>query len=361
MRILISTPLYPPEIGGPATDAAALAEQLKKEGVEVVVHPFSAVRKYPRGIRHVLYTWGLFKMSRGASCIVSFDTVSVGLPALITSHLRGIPSIVRVPGDYAWEQGTQRYGVRDSMAEFQTKTYGTRVELLRGVQKLVVTKARLVVAPSDYFADVIAGWGVHKKRLKRIYLGLPANEQVEMPKEEKEAKILFSMGRFVPWKGFPMLIQLLSRMPGWRLVIAGDGPDAIRLEQYAAELKVDDRVTFLGAIPRAQVLGWLRHADAFVYNTHWESFSFQVLEALAAGVPVITTRVGSLPELVTDGVEGVLCEPNDIDAFQQALESIEADASMWQGRSSRAKEKAQRFTIDASAKEFAAEIKSLCT
>jgi glycosyltransferase involved in cell wall biosynthesis len=296
-----------------------------------------------------------------ASCIVTFDTVSVGLPALLAARLRGIPLVARVPGDYAWEQGTQRYGVGDSMADFQIKKYGVRVELLRFVQRTVVQGARLVIAPSDYFAAVVRGWGVSHSALRRIYLGLPSTASVIMPSDAPDGRILFSMGRFVPWKGFPLLLKLLVALPSWHLVLAGDGPERKRLERMADEYGVQDRVTFLGTTGNAEVLGWLRRADAFVYNTQWESFSFQVLEALASGIPVITTRVGSLPELVEDGVEGVLCEPDDLQAFIQAVESITTERAQWENRRTAAMRKSQQFTIHASATQFVKELKNICT
>lgn len=360
MRIVLATPLFPPDIGGPATDAAAVSLSLTHAGMESVICTFGTVRDLPRIVRHVWYARALFRSSRGASGIVAFDTVSVGVPAMIIARLRRIPLIVRVPGDYAWEQGVQRFGVTDTLDVFQTKKYVLPVEVLRATQRLVVRSATLVLSPSDYFASVIREWGVREERVKRIYLGVPDDRgHASIP--EITGKVFFSLGRLVPWKGFPLLLELLVRLPEWQLVLAGDGPDRIALQEKAHMLGVSNRVQFLGSISHEEVMSWFARADAFVYNTAWESFSFQVLEALMQGVPIITTRVGSLPELIEDGVEGVLCSYNDIEAFVRAIKSIESEPDVWNKRREAARRKAAMFSLSESANKTVETIRMVCT
>lgn len=359
MRLLIATPLYPPDIGGPSTDSAAVVESLRADGHEVEVVCFGAVRHLARGVRHYRYLRLLWKAARGTSAIVSFDTVSVGVPSALVARLRGVPFVVRVPGDYAWEQSTQRFGVTDPIEVFQHRRYGLRVELLRFAQRFVVQSAVLVLAPSDYFKGIMSMWGIRPERLERIYLGLPdENDAAKLP--PVEGKVMFSLGRFVPWKGFPMLIDLLADLPDWQLVIAGNGPEYERVKAYAEQRGVASRTHLPGSIPRPELLGWFKRADAFVLNTGQENFSFQVLEAMLAGAPIITTRVGSLPELITDGVEGVLCTPNDLPAFRAAIDSLETEPDVWRVRRAAAKQKSAQFSIEASARACAAAITRLC-
>lgn len=87
-------------------------------------------------------------------------------------------------------------------------------------------------------------------------------------------------------------------------------------------------------------------ADAFVLNTKFESFSFQIVEAMAAGVPIITTNVGSLPELIESRREGILLEPDDLDGFNESIKSVVADKTLWHDRVQQAKQKAQQFSIE---------------
>src|SRR5487761_2311315 len=102
MRIVIATPLYPPDSGGPATDTALLEKHLPAHGIDVDVYSFGRVRHLPRGIRHLRYAYGLWKCARTAEAIVAMDTFSVCLPAALVARVAGKRFIVRVPGDFAW-------------------------------------------------------------------------------------------------------------------------------------------------------------------------------------------------------------------------------------------------------------------
>ncbi|NOY35824.1 MAG: glycosyltransferase family 4 protein, partial [bacterium] len=108
MRILICTGIYPPDIGGPATYSKLLFDELSKRGVEVEVLSFGDVRRLPKIIRHLVYFLKTLKRARGADIVFAQDPVSVGLPAAIAAKILQKRFILKVVGDYAWEQYNQR-------------------------------------------------------------------------------------------------------------------------------------------------------------------------------------------------------------------------------------------------------------
>lgn len=346
MKLVLATPLYPPEAGGPATYAKILEEELPKHGIEVVTVKFGEVRHLPPLIRHVAYFFAVLKETKGAKVILVQDTVSAGLPSTLASIVSGVPLIVRVPGDYAWEQSTQRYGVTDSIDEFQHKKYGSKVETLRNIQRFVVSHAKKVIVPSKYFGQIVEGWGVCKENVVVIYHGVVPLlfDPVSVSKNEKLLAI--SVGRLVPWKGFAEIVRAFESLPNWHLVIIGDGPEKERLQRVIQEKQLSERVILLGGVSRPTVLSWCKVADAFVLNTAFESFSFQVAEAMALGTPVIATSVGSLPELIESGKEGVLLTLNDVYGFQKALEEVDTKKEIWNSRVRSAREKIQGFSKD---------------
>ncbi|MDQ5893447.1 MAG: hypothetical protein QG640_459, partial [Patescibacteria group bacterium] len=138
MKILISTGIYPPDIGGPATYSKLLFDELPKYGHEVSILSFGEVRHLPKVVRHLSYLFKLLNRAKSVDLIFAQDTVSVGLPALIASRILKKKFFVRVPGDYAWEQSVQRFGVKESIDDFQNKKYGLKVEFLRKLQKITV-------------------------------------------------------------------------------------------------------------------------------------------------------------------------------------------------------------------------------
>src|SRR4051812_7117496 len=105
MRLLIATPLYPPELGGPATYAKALEDGLPAHGNQVTLVKFGTVRHLGKGVRHLAFFWHIFTALKHADMVLALDPVSVGLPALLAARLRRKPFLVKVVGDYAWEQG----------------------------------------------------------------------------------------------------------------------------------------------------------------------------------------------------------------------------------------------------------------
>lgn len=345
-KILIATGLYPPEIGGPATYTVLMERELSQRNFNVSVLPFGSVRRYPKVIRHFSYFLECVFQSIGKDLIFSQDPVSVGLPALLAARLLGKKFVIRVAGDYAWEQASQRFGISDGIDEFQTKKYGWQTELLRKVQKWVVGKADAVVTPSKYFQKLVSGWISDPQKVRVIYNGIPIENSKQIQNSDsKISKIIFSAGRLVPWKGFDSLIEIMKELPGWKLIIAGDGPEKQNLESRILNLELQNRVQLTGSIPREKLLEYLHGADIFVLNTSFESFSFQVVEAMAAGIPVVTTNIGNLQEIIKDKREGILVAPNDKDAILSAINKISSDEKFRNQIIANAQEKAEEFSI----------------
>jgi glycosyltransferase involved in cell wall biosynthesis len=349
MKMLLATGLFPPEIGGPATYAQLLVERLPALGIDVEVLPFSSVRRLPRLVRHFAYVVAVLRRARVADLVFVQDAVSTGLPVLIACTLLGKKYVLRVPGDYAWEQGVQRFSIHDTLEVFQTKRYGIRVEVLRNLQQFVARRAARVIVSSSYFSGIVRAWGMPEDRLV-VMPNAVTTAMPRMPLTAPAGNIVITGGRFVPGKGFSELIDVITTLEGWHLVLAGDGPLREELESYAQ--KISNRVTFTGSISREEMEGWYRSATVFVLNSESETFSFQVLEAMAAGVPVISTDVGALPELVENGVEGVLVAPNDRAALKAAIESVVREPETWRARSAAGKQKAANFAPERMLEQF---------
>ncbi|GAP17881.1 glycosyltransferase [Levilinea saccharolytica] len=135
--------------------------------------------------------------------------------------------------------------------------------------------------------------------------------------------ILMSVGRFSPPKGQADLLQafaqLRERLPQAALVFVGDGETRAAVEAQAGQLGLSDDVRFLGA--RSDVPALLPLADVFVSPSHWEGLSVALLEALAAGLPIVATKVGDAPRVVSADV-GSLVSPKDPTALANALHTL---------------------------------------
>jgi glycosyltransferase involved in cell wall biosynthesis len=142
--------------------------------------------------------------------------------------------------------------------------------------------------------------------------------------------ILVSAGSVVEGKGFQHLIAGLALLPAElsvHLYIAGPGPYRDTLERVARETGVADRVTLLGRVAQERMPQWYRAADFFCFGSLREGCPNVVLESLACGTPVVSTRVGGVPDLVDEGRTGLLFEPGSPEAFARTL--AQATARPW--------------------------------
>lgn len=368
MRVLVATGLYPPEIGGPATYAALLESLLPARGATVAVLPFKEVRKYPTGIRHLVYAWRVFRRSRDVDIILALDPFSVGVPARIVAFLRRKKFVVKVVGDFAWEQARQRYDFTGTLEEFQKAEVDLVPTLMRFLERVVSRSAHHVIVPSKYLASIVALWGVPLERLSVIYNGVSVTDVGDRGTIRGvlhfSGKLIISVGRLVPWKGFETLISTFARLkkndPELTLFIVGSGPDLEKLERAAEAHQVAESVIFAGAVDHEALLRYLRAADVLVLNTSYEGFSHLILETMAVGTPIVTTMVGGNPEVIDDGVNGYLVTPNDGDALGKRITKLLSDTALYTRMRQEALKKVSTFTDERCVTETAALLKKLC-
>jgi glycosyltransferase involved in cell wall biosynthesis len=358
MKVLIATPLYPPDIGGPATYAKLLEEELPKRGIELALETFGSVRHLPKGFSHISYFIQLFRSSYGCDAILALDPVSVGLPALLAAKLRGKKLVVKIVGDYAWEQGRQRYGVKEELDEFVRRPdeeYRLPVRILRWAQWLVARYANKVMVPSEYLAGVVAEWGIARKNITVVYNAFSVEELLATKDEirrmqEISGPMLLSAGRFVPWKGFSTLIALMPTLrqtfPNLTLRIAGTGPDEEALKAAIEKNNAGEYARLLGSIPHRELTSLVRAADCFVLNTGYEGLSHQLLEVMATGTPIVTTAIGGNPELIENCVSGLLVPYDDTAKLSAAITRMLSDRIFADSCAAKAKERAAGFSVE---------------
>lgn len=341
MRVVVVSGIWPPDPGGPASHAPALADFLAERGhaVEVVTTADSepARRSYPvvwasrrSPLRHLRSTLLVRRAARRADVVYATSMIR---RAAIGSRLARRPLVVKLVSDEVFERATRGGRYVGTLDEFQREGGGMRTRFLRATRNAALRGARHVFCPSAYLRDVGLRWGLDPERLS--VLPNPAPEIPSMPsRDELRAELglsghaLVFAGRLGPQKALAVALQALVDVREVELTVAGDGPERSALERRAHELGLDGRVSFLGSVPREQVLRLFRAADASVLSSAWENFPHTVVEALAVGCPVIATAVGGVPEVVRDGENGLLVSPGDSGALAAALARFFADEAL---------------------------------
>lgn len=343
-KVLITTGIYPPDIGGPATYSSLLLKELGGYDYEIKVLTYGAKElavaetiyvvsnKWPKGLRHFIYFIKVLFLGWRADVILAADSsFGAAFISILAAKLIGKKIIVRVTGDYAWEQGQQRFGVKDLMDDFQNKKYGLLVELLRLCQKFFARAATAVIVPSFYLKKIVLKWGAKEEKIKVIYNSVDLADSSSTKEEARqklglEGKILVSIGRLVLWKGFLDLIEaaagLFKEIADLKLLIIGDGPERKRLEMKIEKLGLNNRIFLIGAMAKNKLFEYLKAADVFVLNTAYEGFSHQIIEAMSLGLPVVTTAIGGNPEVIKNGLNGFLVRHGDKEELKAVLKRV---------------------------------------
>ncbi len=347
MKVLIATGIFPPDIGGPATYTSLLVQELPKRGIVVdfvTYGPAGISRRIPKGLRHLVYFFALFKKGYNSDVIFAQDTVSAGFPAFLAAKILRKKFFIRVPGDYAWEQGVQRFGVQENIDDFQHRAYPGMVRWLRFIQKTVTQNADVVITPSHYFKKVVSNWVKNSDQITVIYNGIDFSQTL-IRSDAGFQKTLVSVGRLVPWKGFLALVQMMKDLSDWKLVIVGEGPDELELKEKVRTLGLESSVMFTGALTPVQLQKVFSESSVFVLNSTFESFSFVLVEAMRAGLIPIVARVGNLEEIVVDQKSGVFVAPNDIHAIKSFLKRAESDPDWYYRLCAEAQERSHLFSL----------------
>ena len=335
MRIVFLTGIWPPDVGGPATHGPDFARFLRDRGHDVHVVTMAdgepterpvpvqtVARGRPFVVRYPQVALAGLRLARTADVLYATATYAAAAAAAVGAHR---PLVAKLVSDPAYERAW-RYGFfRGSLEAFQ-QAGGPRSAALRQLRTTSLRRARRIVVPSRYLAEIAGGWGLDRARIE--VLVNPAPPPADVEPEPLEPGTFVFVGRLTHQKALPVLLEAIAAVEGARLELVGSGADRGALEATVAALGLGDRVRFVGALPRDQVLARLAGARAAVLSSAWENLPHAAVEALSVGTPVVSTAVGGVPEVVRDGENGLLVPPNDPAALAGALRAILHDDAL---------------------------------
>jgi len=343
VRVVVVSGIWPPDVGGPASHAPALADALVEAGhtVEVVTtadlapdtQPYPVhwvARDRPAPLRHLAVAREVRRAAQGADRVYATTMVR---RAALGAALGRRPLVVKLVADEAYERERRAGRFAGTLEEFQAERRGLRLRFLRATRTAALRRARCIVVPSAYLRQIAIGWGLDPSRIDVV--PNPAPELPEHPTRDEARATLgidgFALGvagRLTAQKALGDTLEALARVPDVALLVLGDGPERAKLERRAGELGLADRVRFLGAGTRDDVIALFRAVDAALLTSAWENLPHTLLEALATGTPVIATAVGGIPEVVRDGENGLLVPPRDIAAIASAIDRLVHDDAL---------------------------------
>jgi glycosyltransferase involved in cell wall biosynthesis len=197
--------------------------------------------------------------------------------------------------------------------------------LLRFFEERMLERSNRIIAVSDFTRrELLQYYKVKEAKIRVIHNGVkvdkfkPAADKLKAKTElgfNPEDKAILSVGRLYARKGLFTLIESMAlvkrKFKNAKFIIAGKGlsNEMRKLVSYATKLGVKDNIVFTGYFPDKKLPKLYQAADIFAFSTFYENLPFAVLEALSTGLPVVTTTVGGIPEMIDSGKNGFLVEP----------------------------------------------------
>lgn len=345
MRIAILVNLFPPKwLAGTEIATYYIAEHLAQCGHEVHVitsldeglpeetfekgfHIHRSPRIRTRYIGGLIFWIDIIRtLQKIKPDIVNAQSLYIAIPALVSKKILEIPYVV-------WGRGSDIY-IPDRFIKLISKSVIKNADSV-----LALTQEMKRVMQVIYDRDIaVVPNGID---LKAYMAGPPALEE-----ESHKKRILF-VGRLHPVKGVQYLLQAMMivhvEMPDAKLTLVGDGEEREYLENLTDSLGIRECVEFVGRIPHERIPDYMHRADVFVLPSLSESFGLVNLEAMACGLPVVATRVGGIPDIIENGVNGYLIDPMNHEQIAEAVLKLLQDEASRKELSDNNRKEAEKY------------------
>jgi glycosyltransferase involved in cell wall biosynthesis len=324
MKIAVLVQYFPPK-GQAGTEIATyfMAEQLARRGHTVHVITSSSgdlagemvekgfhIHRIPlnktRILGILLFWYAIIATVRKIGPdLVHAQSLASGIPALLSKKLLKIPYVV-------WGQGSDVYFPKGFLII-------TPEKIIRNADAAIALTGDMKRAMQD----------ICQRDIAVVPNGISIVDQLDTNDATAHGKHILYVGRLEPVKGVRYLISAMKRVhdtiPDARLIIIGEGTERAMLEALSARLGLQTCVQFGGEVPHEKVLSFMQQADVFVLPSLSEGFPMVIVEALACGLPVVASRVGGVPEIITNETNGYLVEAKDEGALADRIQVLLQD------------------------------------
>ncbi|MDY6781934.1 MAG: glycosyltransferase family 1 protein [Cyanobacteriota bacterium] len=360
MRIALFTETFLPKIDGIVTRLRHTVEHLQRNGDQVLVFcPDGGLKEYKGAKIHGLSAFPLpmypeLKVAlprptiRKALDRFQPDLIHVVNPAIL--GLAGVyySKVMEIPLVASYHTHLPQY--------LQHYGFGSLEGFLWELLKAVHNQAELNLCTSTAMVEELRSHGIERVDLWQRGVDTELFQpdlacgkmRFRLSKGHPESPLLLYVGRVSPEKEIEQIKPVLEAIPGARLAIVGNGPHRQALEQHFAGTPTH----FVGYLQGVELATAFASADAFVFPSRTETLGLVLLEAMAAGCPVVAARSGGIPDIVTDGVNGYLFDPtDDRGAIAATANLLSAEAERETLRAN-ARLEAERWSWDAATRQL---------
>ena len=305
---------------------AGLTDRSRMDGFDVY--------RVPRyGLRFFGFLFFWFKMfltiKKIKPDIIQVQGLHMAVPAVLAKKILGVPYVISGQGSDVYTS----WPFKKTISKRGLKNTDTLIALTENMKETMQKffNKKIEVVPN----------GIDTERFN-----LNKRESCEKLGLDHEQKIIIFIGRLEPVKGLKYLIEAISILKtDLNLVVVGDGSEKHSLKLLVNDLKLEDKVIFTGKISNEKIPEYLTASDVFVLPSLSEGFPVVLLEAMAAGLPIVTTRKGGLPEIIEDKVNGFLVNPGSPEELADKINLVLKDEKLAEKISRVNKEKSKTYNL----------------
>ncbi len=279
-------------------------------------------------------------IGRGGKLVRDFNVAEIKV-TVISKHFKGDWTVVRRLKQFFKQEkpdivhlhlfGGEFWGGWAAKLAKVPVIIGTKHDVLPDpfIKKILLGQVRKfysrIVAISNASRDFLVKFNKYPgEKITVIYNGIDMSKfSKEAPPILRHDKVTFcSVGRLVPLKNHRTLVRACKylKRDDWQLYLVGDGSERSKLQEMVTQQKMEEKILFTGFIP--DIREYLEKSDVFVLASRSEGMGLSVIEAAALGKFVVASRVGGVPEIITDGVNGRMFEPNDLESLVNIMNWI---------------------------------------
>ncbi len=342
MKIVLATPLYPPELASPAGYVKDISLLLATRH-EVTVVAYGTMGEKVPGVtlvgvnkknrllvRLFYYTVALYRATHKADIIYTQNGIAASLPAIIVGRLRKIPVVLRFVEDEAWRRATKQHLTDQSFEKFlKTPKPNFRIRLMVTLQGFIFRNAKHVIVGSWAHREILVRrYYIRGERITTIYNPAPKKEILPFGEKSISHQIA-AHTELTKISGVSTVIEAVAQIKkeftNVRLIIAGDGPGRIELKAFAEKSGLASNTVFLGEISRAEAWHLQKTSQVFINSSTDSEVPDVVVWNFCTGTPVIASDVPGLSEAVYHEESGLLVKAGDATALAYAIRRIFTD------------------------------------
>lgn len=328
LKILITTGIYPPEVGGPANYSYELGKSLSRKGPQVKILAFNKFRKIPTGIRHILFFFVSFFKMIPARVSIALDTFSVGFPTVLAARILNKPVLIRTGGDFLWEEYVERTGKKILLSNFykEERDFSLKERMIFKITKWTLQETSRLIFSTNYQREIFEkAYGLEKNKSVIV-------ENAYLNKERK---------KFVPTnKNFYCAVRGLN----WKnLDILKGVFEEIKDERPEIEVLIDTD------IEREEVLEKISSSYATILVSLGDISPNFILESLYLKTPFILTEETGLKDRLAN--VGLFANPLDPEEIKEKVLYL-ANEENYQKQLKKIEEFSYVHTYDDIADEF---------